>query len=319
MIRCKVSVFFLLFFLVFLLIPPGSPALAAANSSQGKALVLMYHHFAPPGLNVTYNRIIIDPLEFETQMKYLRDNKYNVIFLRELEEAMEKNAPLPSKTVVVTFDDGYESNYVYAYPILKKYNIKATINLVVGWVTDFNPLFQPEVLSMMTWDEIREMQVSGLVDFQSHTYNLHRYGNLDLKGYRTGPMLTNPVYNQVTGHQETKEEYQYRVYQDLTKAKIILEEKINNPVSILTYPYGSYNKEVQELACKAGYKMFVTINNGINRPGEPLTEIKRVNVGRGDDFPDLLQKWLAPGEKSCVRKNLGVTESLMLRDLEKWQ
>jgi len=283
----------ILIIITVLTLLPFGPLLAQAdNSRNGKALVLIYHHLAPSRLKIAYNRIILSPLNFEAQMKYLRNNKYNVISLREMAESMEKKIPFPPKTVVITFDDGYESNYVYAYPVLKKYNIKATINVVVGTIKETNPPFRPDVTSMLTWPQVQEMQASGLVDFQSHTYNQHHYALLDGKGERAGPVLTNQIFDWSKGRQETNAEYKERVYQDLSLAKSVLEEKLGQPIFALTYPFGSYNSETQELAEKAGYKMLVTVKNGHNKPGEQLTDIKRVNVGRGDSFPSLLGKWL---------------------------
>jgi poly-beta-1,6-N-acetyl-D-glucosamine N-deacetylase PgaB len=253
--------------------------------------VLMYHHFAPPGLHIAYNNVILSPDRFDRQMKYLKENRYNVIFLRDLYDAMEKGKPLPPKTVVITMDDGYESNYVYAFPILKKYNIKATINLIVGFIKEENPAkFHPEKTTFLSWKQVKEMQASGLVDFQSHTYNHHHYLYVDANKKYTAPMLVSKVFNEEDNRIETEKEYEERVLWDLAKAKTIMEEKLGKEVFALAYPYGAYNHKVQDMAKKVGYKMHLTIKNGLNRYGDSLTDIKRVNVAPGDDMETFTYK-----------------------------
>ncbi len=114
---------------------------------------LMYHNVyteTAPGI------IRID--EFEAHMKYISDMK-----TFKMEELESLNYHLPENSILITFDDGYRNNYTNAFPILKKYNIKATIFL--------NTEYIGKDRSYLEWDEIREMYESGLVDFQMHTYS----------------------------------------------------------------------------------------------------------------------------------------------------
>ena len=77
------------------------------------------------------NNAIIDVDKFEEQMKWLYDNGYNTLLASEVMEYYTSGEPFPEKSVVITFDDGYESNYVYAYPLLQKYGLKANISIIV--------------------------------------------------------------------------------------------------------------------------------------------------------------------------------------------
>lgn len=248
--------------------------------------VLIYHHFAPPGLpKVLYNDNVLDPALFERQIKYMKDNRYNIISLAELYEAMSQNRDLPPKTLVITIDDGYESNYIYAYPILKKYNVKATVNLVVSYMRDGQAgQFDPEVSSWMTWSEIKEMHESGLVDFQSHTYDLHKYVPQDNQQV-PAPLLR--LKNPQTGQTEANEEYHKRILADFSKSKNELEQRLAGPVFCISYPFGAYDKEIETIAKEAGYTMMLTVKNGANRAGDPVTEIKRVNVTPQDRWGTL--------------------------------
>ena len=99
--------------------------------------------------------------QFDQQMAYLAEEGYHTITLDEMMDAAESGAPLPAKPVVITLDDGYVDNYEYAYPILKKYGFKATIFLI----NDFTGVYP----NYLTWEQIHEMQDSGLINFESHT------------------------------------------------------------------------------------------------------------------------------------------------------
>ena len=90
--------------------------------------ILMYHMIKEPIKNAKFNKLRVSPKMFEWQIRYLKKNGFTFLTMKEL---IEKKDNLPKKTVVITFDDGYEDNYLNAFPILKKYNAKATIYLVV--------------------------------------------------------------------------------------------------------------------------------------------------------------------------------------------
>ena len=96
--------------------------------------------------------------EFEEHIKWIKDKK-----TFKMEELKGLNYTLPQNSILITFDDGYKNNYTLAFPILKKYNMKATIFL--------NTKFIEKDEAYLNWDEIREMYESGLVDFQLHTHS----------------------------------------------------------------------------------------------------------------------------------------------------
>ena len=89
----------------------------------------MYHMISNHKRNAKFNGLRVTPLNFEKQMQYLIDNNWTFFTMSEL---VEKKATLPSKSIAITFDDGYEDNFTNAFPILKKYNAKATIYIVVN-------------------------------------------------------------------------------------------------------------------------------------------------------------------------------------------
>ena len=132
-----VIIFFILLLLTIFFYQKGVPC-------------IMYHHIS--------NEKGVSPAEFEEHLKLIK--KSNTFKIEEIED---KNNKLPKNSILVTFDDGYEDNYKYAFPLLKKYNVKATIFLNTAYIgTD---------PGYMSWNQIREMYESGLADFQLHTHS----------------------------------------------------------------------------------------------------------------------------------------------------
>ncbi len=153
----------------------------AIYKDQGPT-ILMYHHLAPAG---TYtgtaeetNGAILDVEHFEEQMAWLHQEGYQTLFMSEAIEYFQNEKQFPPKSVVITFDDGYESNYVYAFPIIQKYGIKINLSPVVMDSVrreihpDDSP-YQPRSLRHLTLAQIKEMVDSGLVEIGSHTYDSH--------------------------------------------------------------------------------------------------------------------------------------------------
>ena len=134
----------LLLFLVFILYN---------KTRKNFVLCLMYH-----SIDSEKNKggIFVD--EFEEHIKWIKDKK-----TFKMEELKGLDYTLPLNSILITFDDGYKNNYTLAFPILKKYNMKATIFL--------NTKFIEKDETYLNWDEIREMYKSGLIDFQLHTHS----------------------------------------------------------------------------------------------------------------------------------------------------
>lgn len=156
------------------------------------------------------------PQEFEKQIKYWVQNGYTGIFVSEIPQSNSFKNP-----IAITFDDGYEDNYIVAYPILKKYNMKATIFVVAGMIGKENYL---------TKEQMKEMSDSGLVTIQSHTFSHQNLCELD------------------------EEELEI----ELKQSQSILEEITQKKVTALAYPFGSYNDIVMKKAEKYYHIAFVT-------------------------------------------------------------
>ena len=117
--------------------------------SSDRRPVLNYHQ-----VNNKFSTVLtMKPANFDEQMKYLHDNDYHSITLEQFDAYMRGEGDLPDRPVLITFDDGYVDNYEEAYPILKKYNMRGTIFLIINLM---------DTPGYLTWDQVKEMAADGM-------------------------------------------------------------------------------------------------------------------------------------------------------------
>lgn len=239
---------------------------------SGKAVVLTYHHIS----REPFSGITITPERFEKDLEMLKNKGFNVISMGKLLNCMEGREKLPDNAVVISFDDGIESFYKYAYPLLKKYYMPS-INFVITSRTekykpsnkDFNPL-SPQ--------ELCDMYDSGLVDIQSHSDNGHDYAYINPK-LKKGGKLAYKIYNPKMASYETDSEYSSRVMKDLLKSRDVIFKYTGQYPNMLCFPFGHYNKRLVKLAENCGFQYFITTQYGYNRYDSKSKFIYRIRSG----------------------------------------
>ncbi|WP_432662259.1 polysaccharide deacetylase family protein [Wukongibacter baidiensis] len=216
-----------------------------------KVPILMYHHLLKSDENpYKDNASVLSVEAFEEHMKLLHDHNFNTITLNELEKFLNGEIKLKKNSILITFDDGYKSNYTYAYPILKKYNFKASIFLITSLMEDKTTTFNPNALQYLSWSEMKEMEK--VFEYASHTHDLHK-----LKDNKKSFVVVQP-----------KE----IVYDDLKKSKELLN------TTSLAYPYGQYNRETFRILESLGIKMAFTTRSGTVKPGDNMLKLKRYPI-----------------------------------------
>ena len=125
--------------------------------------ILMYHYISTPPPNADRYRIdlSVKPEELEAQLRYLSENNYHVIGLYDLYAHLANGAPLPTKPVILTFDDGYRDAYEYAFPLLIKYKMTATFFIITDFINSRNPAY-------LTWEMVKTMSDAGM-NMESHS------------------------------------------------------------------------------------------------------------------------------------------------------
>jgi len=248
--------------------------------------VFMYHHINQhPGDLVT-----LTPEGFENHLRFLTEKGIQTIFLADLLETLRGGKRPPRPAVALTFDDGHLDNWVYAFPLLKKYGVKATIFVVTSWMSEGAPRGQwapdgdpvqdlPRIPSHreskemaaagdfeggLRWEEARRMEESGLIDIQSHT---HRHEDFFLGEHRA--LRLDPL---------KKESLRL----DLEKSKALIETRLGKPCRFLSWPWGKYDAQAVSLAKDLGFEALATTEKGVNFPGSDEWAIKRVVTASGE-------------------------------------
>ena len=218
---------------------------------NAKVPTLMYHSITDDMSYIEYSINAVSPIDFEKQLKYISENGYQTIFFDDLE-----NLGKYTKPIILTFDDGFIDFYKEAFPLLKKYNQKATLFVVVGYIS-CDPY--------CTVEQLKEMEESGLVDVQVHTQS-HK--------------------NLTTLNKEDLEK-------EVVGSKEILEGYLNKNVTSLCYPYGAYNSTVSNLVSK-NYLYAITMDEGCYDVNlHTYQNIPRYTIPRGisiDKFVNYISK-----------------------------
>jgi len=247
--------------------------------------VLMYHHVNPGG-----NFINVTPQRFESHMEYLSRHGFTTLDTAEFMDILNARKMPPEKPVVITFDDGWLDNWLFAFPVLKRYGFKAVIFVITGLVPEKGRRRKADegtasalpphdqckkiveeglaVDVMMSWEEIREMVSSGLVDIQSHTRTHRRYDKL---------------YNDRAERMDI-------VKEELRISKETIEEKLCRQCHAICWPFGIYDESYVEAAQSEGYRMMFTTERGTNTQLTEPWRIRRITIG--DIGPSTLGKKL---------------------------
>ena len=193
---------------------------------------------------------------------WLQQEGWHPIRLKDVWQARQKKKNLPPKSVLLTFDDGALSSYSHVYPLLKQYNFPAVFAIPTSWING-NTKDAYEAYgenNLMSWDQMREMQQSGLTEFVSHSNNMHK-GILANPQKNMQPAAITREYFPKLQKYESDQAYQKRVIADLKKSKEILDFELGINTQGVFWPYGAVTKESELLAAKAGLPMSFSLGS----------------------------------------------------------
>lgn len=251
-----------------------SPAALSADEISTQVPILMYHHLSE---DVT-NSEMVSPEQFEAQIRALSEAGYTGVSFDELQAYVLRGEPLPENPVVITFDDGYRSNYTLAYPILQKYGMKATIFAVgVSFGTDHYKDTDYAITPHFGAAEAAEMTASGLISIQSHTYDMHQW-----PPYETGSAVRENILQLSS---ESEEAYVQALTEDFTRSRALLEDATGRPVDVLAYPAGQYSTLAQVTLQSLGVHVTLSTIPGVNTvvKGLPQTLYAMLRFGITED------------------------------------
>jgi peptidoglycan/xylan/chitin deacetylase (PgdA/CDA1 family) len=233
---------------------------ASAELQEYRTPILVYHRF---GENVS-DSMTVSVARFESQLKYLRDNHYQIIPLRELVQNRLIGAPaLPERAIVITADDGHRSIYAHMLGLARKYQVPVTLFIYPSAISNAD--------YALTWEQLAALKETGLFDVQSHSY---WHPDFKQEKRRLGPG-----------------EYDKFVRMQLVKSKQILEAKLGGKVDLLAWPFGIFDDELIGKAAEAGYVAGFTIEGRHVTPRDPVMALPRYLITQAVDlkvFSDLM-------------------------------
>lgn len=281
-----------------------------------QVVILTYHRVGDPN-EAPWNLPLVTTRDFENQMRYLRKT-YNILPLDTLVQYIQQGHCLPAKAAIITFDDGYKDNFLYAYPILNKYNISATINLITAHIGTGN-LFWFDKIKFALWntmleevdlDEFGEYRLRSVNERVRAASNIN--GKLAKKTEKEKNLAIAKIINilhvdvptnlgkelilswddimemnrngvtfgahSLTHPNLTKLPVE-QAKREIAKSKMDIEERLGRAITVFCYPNGDFNAEISELVEEAGFHCALTTNPRMVKHKTNLYELGRIPGG----------------------------------------
>jgi len=233
------------------------PKKPASKSFAELTPVLMYHYIEAPTASTTLPGLYLRPEIFKDQLQEIKKNGYTPIFLADLAASLRDKKKLPSRSIVLTFDDGYEDFYTQAYPLLKEYGFKSTLYVIVNRL---------DTSGYLTKAQVKELAESGLVEIGSHTFN----------------------------HPDLRLAKEKAAEFEIKDSRLELEKISGRPVLTFAYPFGHYQVSDLAIASSSSYQGAVSVQPGVWQSTEDIWLIRRLRPGarEGKEFSKWLEDWL---------------------------
>lgn len=237
--------------------PTDEPADEPAPETPLTVPVLLYHHLEP-GADGS-NGAVISTEEFAAQMAWLADNGYTSVTTADLLDWLNGAQPLPDRPVMITFDDGYRSNYAYAYPVLQQHGFTGVVFMVTSLAGQ-----KFGSLEYLGWEDMRALAASGVIEIQAHSHDGHRL---------------------IGGEPALIAWSEEEILEDWRKLTEAMAAEGLPPVVAYAYPFGAHDEEAVNALRAAGVRLGFTVAGG--------------RVGQGDDPLLLNRLVVFPGIGEC--------------------
>lgn len=247
--------------------PKQRPQLEASKPwPQNQFLVLAYHDVEDDAADQRYLSVRTSALN--EQISWLLHNGYHAISVQDILDAHDGKKTLPPKAVLLSFDDGYSSFYTRVWPLLQAWNVPALWAPVGSWVdtpenqkVNFGGLMTPRD-RFATWDRVRELSRSPLVEIGSHTWASHYGIPANPQGSRE-PAIANRYYDKATGRYETDQQFSQRIGDDVRKVTEKITQVTGKAPRAWVWPYGAANGTSLAIARQQGYQLAFTLEDGL--------------------------------------------------------
>lgn len=239
-------------------------------ADAGDFLALSYHDVVETREELMPDSVTLDHLIYH--FEWLLAEGYHPVSVAEILDARAGGKPLPPKAVLLSFDDGYRSFHDKVFPLLQAYRFPSVVCLVTRWMETpeggtlsygKDELPRSEFL---TWEQVRDMDRSGLVEIASHSHDLHReiIATAEGNGLAAGAFLAR---DRSSGRYESRAAHRERVRADIRRSQEIFRKRLGHPARVLVWPYGRYNADGVRSAETEGFEICLTLNKEPGRLG----------------------------------------------------
>jgi len=256
--------------------------IGAAEPSTRGFIALCYHNVEDDDPDQRFDGVTTEKLV--AQLSWLQRNGYHPVSVDDLLAARDGGRALPDKAVLLTFDDGYESFYTRVFPILTAFRFPAVLALVGAWMepggdtaidyagdrANSTPRRGLSVrfgdisvtrAQFLSWNQVREMAASGLVEIASHSYDAHRGVPADPQG-NSEPDVTTRRFNPKTGTYESDAQERRDLGADSARMERTIERETGKRPRVMVWPYGAYNELAISVAAAHGMAITLTLDDG---------------------------------------------------------
>ncbi|WP_175797013.1 poly-beta-1,6-N-acetyl-D-glucosamine N-deacetylase PgaB [Burkholderia ambifaria] len=301
------------------LLPPSDPA-------DGKTFRVICLHDVRDNLMASFTSpsAMVDPFAVDTGtltaiFSWLQTNNYHTITVKQIEESRHGGKPLPPRSVLLTFDDGFRSHYTKVLPLLERFKYPAVMGIVTAWID--TPPDTPIRISdkvqlprdyFLSWDEVKKLGQSHLVELGCHTHNLHHGAIANPQGNEL-PATTSHLYLQNENRYETDAEFEARVHNDLQTCVRQIREHTGIVARSMVWPYGAENQPVRKISTSLGMDIQFSLDAGPNTPDVPLDRLRRILMMYDVDIGGFERSMREPASN---RGDVDVPERIVQVDLD---
>jgi len=268
-------------------------------------------------LSTVADTCAISTATLNTIFAWIKAKDFRPVSVDQIIASRNGGPRLPQRAILLTFDDAYKSQYTKVFPLLKQYGYPGLVGVVTRW-TD-TPRGQPVRIShksvmppdyFMSWDDLREMAQSGLVELASHTHDMHHGALANPQGNEL-PAASAHLYLEPLKRYETDEEYHARIHGDLKQSVDLIRQQTGVSVRSAVWPYGMYNAALIRASQQLGMGVHFTLDDGPNTPDVPLTKIRRLLVSYDWDVGTMIGQFRSEssyrGERNPVERVVNVS------------
>jgi biofilm PGA synthesis lipoprotein PgaB len=282
----------------------GPPAVKATDEWPANSFAVICFHDVQDDPLARPDFFAVSTRDLTLDFAWLREHDYHVVSLDEIIASRRDHTALPPRAVLLSFDDGLESAYTRVYPLLKAFHYPAIMGLVGSWLVDapdadatvrYGDTDVPRS-DFLSAPQIHEMAASGLIEFGSHSYELHQ-GIVANPQQNLEPAAAARHFDRATGQYESSAAFAARVREDMTRNSAAIERLTGTRPRVVVWPYGAHNRETDEIARELGMPYGLTLQLDLNTPDVPLNRMRRILVTHDftpADFADRLEQPLRP-------------------------